>query len=90
MKTANKTINYESFKTRTGYAGGLLTIIVLAAAFTALEGQVWGETPGVAKVVTYPAPAGEALSEGYEVNAAGQHVDSYTARVLDPPFAGKQ
>jgi hypothetical protein len=90
MKITNKATYYESSKTRTRCAGGLLTIIVLAAAFTALAGQVWGETPGVAKVVTYPAPAGEALSEDYEVHAAGQPVDTYTARVLDPPFAGKQ
>jgi hypothetical protein len=41
-------------------------------------------------VVTYPAPQGEALSGDYEVWAAGQKVDVYTARVLDAPFAGKQ
>ncbi len=42
------------------------------------------------KVVTYPAPAGEALSTDYKVEAAGQRVDVYMARVLDPPFAGKE
>lgn len=42
------------------------------------------------QVVTYPAPAGEPLSGDYEVTANGQNVDVYTARVLDPPFAGKQ
>ena len=42
-----------------------------------------------ADVVTYPAPPGEALSEDYQVWADGQQVDVYTARVLDPPFAGK-
>jgi hypothetical protein len=42
------------------------------------------------KVVTYPAPAGEALSTGYQVWVDGQRVDVYTARVLDPPFAGKE
>jgi hypothetical protein len=41
-------------------------------------------------VVAYPAPAGEALSTEYQVQAAGQKVDVYTARVLDPPFAGKE
>jgi len=43
-----------------------------------------------ARVITYPAPAGEPLSPEYEVWAEGQKVDVYTARVLDPPFAGKQ
>jgi hypothetical protein len=43
-----------------------------------------------AAVVTYPAPASEALSSEYEVVAEGKKVDVYTARVLDPPFAGKQ
>ncbi len=42
------------------------------------------------RVVTYPAPAGEPLSGDYEVTANGQKIDVYTARVLDPPFAGKQ
>jgi hypothetical protein len=42
------------------------------------------------KVVTYPAPTGESLSPDYEVTANGQRVDVYTARVLDPPFAGKE
>ena len=43
-----------------------------------------------AGVVTYPAPAGERLSEDYQVRAGGQKVDVYTARTLDPPFAGKE
>lgn len=43
-----------------------------------------------AAVITYPAPMGELLSADYEVWADGQRVDVYTARVLDPPFAGKQ
>ncbi len=42
-----------------------------------------------AAVVTYPAPQGEALSSEYEVQAEGQPVVVYAARVLDPPFAGK-
>jgi len=43
-----------------------------------------------AAVVTYPAPQGEPLSADYEVLAGGQRVDVYAARVLDPPFAGKE
>jgi len=46
--------------------------------------------PATAAVVRYPAPASEALSTDYEVWAEGQKVAVYTARVLDPPFAGKQ
>ena len=43
-----------------------------------------------AEVVTYPAPEGETLSTQYTVQAGGQPVPVYTARVLDPPFAGKE
>ena len=41
------------------------------------------------RVVTYAAPAGESLSDEYELWAGDQKVDVYTARVLDAPFAGK-
>jgi len=43
-----------------------------------------------AEVVTYPAPPGEVLSQDYEVLVDGKKVDVYTARTLDPPFAGKE
>jgi hypothetical protein len=43
-----------------------------------------------AGVVTSPAPEGEPLSADYRVEAGSQHVDVYAARVLDPPFAGKE
>jgi hypothetical protein len=43
-----------------------------------------------AAVMIYPAPAGEGSSSEYEVAAGGKKVDVYCARVLDPPFAGKQ
>jgi len=43
-----------------------------------------------AAVVTYPAPQGDVLSADYEVWAESHKVDVYTARVLDPPFAGKE
>lgn len=46
-------------------------------------------SPVRAEVVTYPAPAGEPLSAEYDVWADGKKVDVYTARVLDPPFAGQ-
>ena len=53
---------------------------------------LWAVTPAVlmAEVRTYcHAPPGEALSLDYQVLAEGKEVDVYTARVLDPPFAGK-
>ena len=59
-----------------------ISLIFLALISTQCE--------AAAKVVTYPAPAGEVLSADYHVHIAGQKVDVYTARVLDPPFAGKQ
>ncbi len=43
-----------------------------------------------AEVVVYRAPEGEVLSTEYEVLADGKKVDVYTARTLDPPFAGKE
>lgn len=46
--------------------------------------------PLLGDVVTYPAPPGEARSADYQVWAGGQTVDVYSARTLDPPFAGKQ
>jgi len=41
-----------------------------------------------AAVVLYSAPKGEPLSTDYQVRIKAQPVDVYTARVLDPPFAG--
>ena len=55
-----------------------------------LMGLLAGQAMSRAAVVTYAAPAGEALSSEYEVVAQGMKVDVYTARVLDPPFAGQQ
>ena len=43
-----------------------------------------------AAVITYPAPTGETLPADYQVSVDGHKVDVYTARVLDPPFAGKE
>lgn len=46
--------------------------------------------PLQARVVTYPAPSDEPLSADYQVQAGTNRVDVYSARVLDPPFAGKE
>jgi hypothetical protein len=55
-----------------------LTVCPLVGAVSASE------------VVTYPAPPEEPRSRDFEVWADGKPVDVYTARVLDPPFNGKQ
>ncbi|MHC4558675.1 MAG: glycosyl hydrolase family 28 protein [Planctomycetota bacterium] len=90
MKTTTKTKRFESPQTETGRTGGLLAIGVLVLAITMASDRVWAAKTSAAKVVTYPAPAGEAFSADYQVQAAGQQVDAYMARVLDPPFAAKQ
>lgn len=55
----------------------------------ALASLLAAALPSAAQVVTGPAPQGETLSTQYEVQAEGQAVPVYTARVLDSPFAGK-
>jgi len=86
MRTTATNTQSECLNVRTGRSGGLLAFGVLLAFFSLALGQ----SPAAANVVTYPAPPGEALSTDYEVSVAGQKVDVYTARVLDPPFAGKE
>jgi hypothetical protein len=56
----------------------------------ALASLLAASTRGAAQVVTYPAPAGETLSIQYTVQAGGRPVPVYVARVLDPPFGGKE
>jgi hypothetical protein len=70
-------------------AAGLVTLGVVVAVLGA-SSDGWAAAADAGKVVTYPAPAGETLSADYQVQAGGQRVDVYTARVLDPPFAGKE
>ena len=55
-----------------------------------LAGLLAAASQTAAKVVAYAAPAGETLATQYEVEAGGKAVAVYTARVLDPPFAGKE
>ena len=62
----------------------------ISGAGILLGGLLWAAANVKAAVVTYPAPASETLSSDYEVMAKGKKVDVYTARVLDPPFAGKE
>jgi len=62
----------------------------ISGAGILLCGLLWVPASVKAAVVTYPTLASETLSSEYEVVANGKKVDVYTARVLDPPFAGKE
>lgn len=67
----------------------MLTIISFSLVLM-VTGQIRADGTNAGKVVTYAAPAGEVLSTDYSVRVEGQKVDVYRARVLDPPFAGKE
>ncbi|MGQ9591162.1 MAG: glycosyl hydrolase family 28 protein [Planctomycetota bacterium] len=80
---------------RTGLPSVAAVWLVLVSLPGAFAGAGEGPPAAVpsapeAKVVTWPAPAGEATSDDYEVFVAGVEIPVYRARVLDPPFAGKE
>jgi len=90
MKAINAVDRQKSHKSQADCTRRLLMAGALVAFFTLISDQAWAMTTNPAKVVTYPAPAGEPLSTDYDVQVLGQNVDVYTARVLDAPFAGKE
>jgi hypothetical protein len=69
----------------TGWYWGLL----MAAVVLAISQWVYGEV-NAAEAVGNMAAVNELLSNEYEVAVGGRKVDVYSARVLDPPFAGKE
>jgi hypothetical protein len=75
---------------RTGYTKRSLVVAVVITTFIMIPDPTWSGPTNPAKVITYPAPDDEILSSDYDIVAAGQKTDVYAARVLDPPFAGKQ
>jgi len=88
MRTIAGVTQSQSVRTKFNPLHAVLLVIALIATL-AISDPGWGAAAGDGKVVTYAAPAGETLSTDYKVEAGGQKVDVYTARVLDPPFAGK-
>ncbi len=90
MRMTNMASRCGSLTTKTGQPNKLRLIAVLVVIIAITVTQARGDRTSATKVVTYAAPAGEVLSEDYQVHVAGQEVDTYMARVLDPPFAGKQ
>ncbi len=71
----------------------LLALSMVAAHAAQIQGSRPRENQPAdvpSAVVTYPAPPAEVLSGDYTVSADGRSVAVYTARTLDPPFAGKE
>ncbi len=89
MRTIAKYLPRALFGMGVGPRRGLPVVGILVAVLVA-SGVTGGAAAGSGQVVTCPAPAGEVLSTDYHVQVAGERVDVYTARVLDPPFAGKK
>ncbi|NQT00632.1 MAG: endo-polygalacturonase [Planctomycetes bacterium] len=90
MKKASKTTQHEPIKAGTNHIRVLIGVGILIASFTFFSGHSRGAATSTAKIVTYPVPAGEASSSDYQIQVADQKVETYMARVLDPPFAGKR
>ncbi|MBC8468104.1 MAG: hypothetical protein H8D56_01420 [Planctomycetes bacterium] len=88
MKTASKTTQHEPIKAGTYLIRVLVGMLI--ACFIIFTGLSRGAAASAAEVVTYPVPAEEVSSSDYQVQVAGRKIDTYMARVLDPPFAGKR
>jgi hypothetical protein len=89
MKTAFKTTHYEPIIASTNHIRVLVGVGILIAAFIIFSGHSRGAATSTAKIVTYPAPPGEVSSNDYQIQVADRRIDTYMARVLDPPFAEK-
>jgi len=87
MKTISKTTQHEPIKAGVNHIRVLVGIGILIAGFIIFPGYSLGAVTNSAKIVTYPAPAGEVSSSDYQVQVADRKIDTYMARVLDPPFA---
>ena len=89
MKTASKT-QHEPTKADNNYIRVLIGVGILFAGFIIFSGYSIGASASAAEVVTYSVPTGEASSSEYQIQVADQKIDTYMARVLDPPFAEKR
>lgn len=69
---------------------GLSAMATLTQSLFALGALTCATVASASEVVAYPAPEGEQRSTDYVVTADGKNVDVYSARTLDPPFAGKK
>lgn len=72
------TLNRKPRTRMSAHLASVLWVITLAAGLT--------EAASGGGVVSWPAPAGEALSDDYEVSVAGQAIPVYACRVSAMPF----
>jgi hypothetical protein len=86
MKTTSKT-NHVLTRSNINFIRMSIGLGTLIICCTILSGQNLDAAINTAKIVTYPAPVGETSSNNYQVQIEGQTIDTYMARVLDPPFA---
>ncbi|MBN1806823.1 MAG: hypothetical protein JW837_16365 [Sedimentisphaerales bacterium] len=87
MKTTSKT-NHTLIKSNSNFFIKIsIALGTLIVCCTILSGQNLNAATNTAKIVIYPVPAGETSSKDYLVQIEGRKVDTYMARVLDPPFA---
>ncbi|MHC4242505.1 MAG: glycosyl hydrolase family 28 protein, partial [Planctomycetota bacterium] len=87
MKTISKT-QHEPTKVNNHPVRMLVGMLI--AGFIIFSSYSPGTSASAAEVITYPVPAPEVSSSDYQVQVADQKIDTYMARVLDPPFAGKR
>ena len=88
MKTISQTTQRESINADPNHFRVFIGMLIAGSIILSVYRP--GISASAAEVFTYPVPVGEASSSDYQVQVAGQKVDTYMARVLDPPFAGKR
>jgi hypothetical protein len=89
MKTIYKIKQYESIQKITNNTRAIAGIGIFIVGLTVFSGHSLCAQTSTAKIITYPVPAEEVTFSDYQVQVADKKIDTYMARVLDPPFAGK-
>jgi hypothetical protein len=89
MKTIYKTKQYESIQRVINNIRTIAGIGMLIVILTIYSNHSLGAATSTAKIITYPVPPEEVSPSDYQVQVADKKIDTYMARVLDPPFAGK-
>jgi hypothetical protein len=87
MKTIYKIKQYESIQTVTSNIRAIAGIGIMIVVLTIYSGPSLGAQTSTATIITYPVPPEEVSFSDYQVQVADKKIDTYMARVLDPPFA---